>query len=136
LLALECNRIDRAEAHLQHPATAKQNALEASLTQLRSLPGVTSAKVDVVAVTGCLKETAPNTWTLTQAVCSKSIVGTVSGIQNFGGNVGGIIAPALTGYIAHVTKSFILALSITGAISVVGILSYLFLISNRVDQDA
>jgi hypothetical protein len=35
-----------------------------------------------------------------------------------------------------VTKSFILALSITGAISVVGILSYLFLISNRVDQDA
>jgi len=78
---------------------------------------------------------SPNTWTLTQAVCSKSIVGTVSGIQNFGGNVGGIIAPALTGYIAHVTKSFILALSITGAISVLGILSYLFLISNRVEQD-
>jgi hypothetical protein len=61
-------------------------------------------------------------------------VGTVC-IQNFGGNVGGIIAP-LTGYIAHVTKSFILALSITGAISVVGILSYLFLISNRVEQEA
>ena len=50
--------------------------------------------------------------------------------------MGGIIAPALTGYIAHVTHSFILALSITGAISVVGILSYLFLISNRVDQEA
>jgi ACS family glucarate transporter-like MFS transporter len=79
---------------------------------------------------------SPNTWTLTQAVCSKSIVGTVSGIQNFGGNLGGIIAPALTGYIAHVTKSFILALSITGAISVIGILSYLFLISQRVDQEA
>ncbi len=79
---------------------------------------------------------SPNTWTLTQAVCSKSIVGTVSGIQNFGGNVGGIIAPALTGYIAHVTQSFVLALSITGAISVVGILSYLFLISNRVEQEA
>ncbi len=77
---------------------------------------------------------SPNTWTLTQAVCSKSIVGTVSGIQNFGGNVGGIIAPALTGYIAHVTQSFILALSITGAISVVGILSYLFLISKEVSE--
>jgi MFS family permease len=73
----------------------------------------------LLAVSLCgLGLASPNTWTLTQAVCSKSIVGTVSGIQNFGGNVGGIIAPALTGYIAHVTKSFILALSITGAISV------------------
>ena len=79
---------------------------------------------------------SPNTWTLTQAVCSKSIVGTATGIQNFGGNVGGIIAPALTGYIAHVTQSFVLALIITGAISVVGILSYLFLIQDRVEQEA
>src|SRR5262249_44105536 len=38
---------------------------------------------------------SPNTWTLTQVVCEKKIVGTVSGIQNFGGNLGGILAPAL-----------------------------------------
>lgn len=74
-----------------------------------------------------------NTWTLTQAVCSKNIVGTVSGIQNFGGNIGGVIAPALTGYIAHVTESFALALSITGAILVGGILSYWLLISDKVE---
>lgn len=78
---------------------------------------------------------SPNTWTLTQAVCSKEIVGTVSGIQNFGGNIGGIIAPVLTGYIAHVTKSFILALGITGVIAVVGILSYLFLIASRAEPE-
>jgi MFS family permease len=77
---------------------------------------------------------SPNTWTLTQAVCSKNIVGTVSGIQNFGGNVGGVIAPALTGYIAHTTESFALALSITGVICVVGILSYLFLITEKVSE--
>ena len=41
---------------------------------------------------------SPNTWTLTQAMCARPIVGTVSGIQNFGGNLGGIVAPALTGY--------------------------------------
>ena len=76
---------------------------------------------------------APNTWTLTQAVCARSIVGTVSGIQNFGGNVGGIIAPALTGYIAHRTHSFALALSITGAVLVAGVLCYLLLISQRVE---
>ena len=32
---------------------------------------------------------SPNTWTLTQAVCEKRIVGSVTGIQNFGGNIGG-----------------------------------------------
>jgi len=72
----------------------------------------------------------PNTWTLTQAVCPKKIVGTVSGIQNFGGNVGGIIAPLLTGCIAHTTGSFAFALIIMGAILVGGILAYGFLIHN------
>ena len=76
---------------------------------------------------------SPNTWTLTQAVCARSIVGTVSGIQNFGGNVGGIIAPALTGYIAHRTGSFAPALGITGVVLVAGALAYVLLVSRRVD---
>lgn len=75
----------------------------------------------------------PNTWTLTQAVCSRSIVGTVSGIQNFGGNLGGILAPALTGFIAQATRSFALAMTLAGAILILGILSYCFLISGKVD---
>ncbi|HYZ87119.1 MAG TPA: MFS transporter [Bryobacteraceae bacterium] len=74
---------------------------------------------------------APNSWTLTQAVCEKRIVGTASGIQNFGGNIGGVIAPWLTGYIAHVTNSFALAFCIAGAISVSGILFYWFLIPSQ-----
>jgi ACS family glucarate transporter-like MFS transporter len=59
---------------------------------------------------------APNTWTLTQAVCARNLVGTVSGIQNFGGNVGGIMAPALTGFIVHKTQSFSLAFTISGIV--------------------
>ncbi len=78
---------------------------------------------------------SPNTWTLTQAVCSKNIVGTVSGIQNFGGNVGGILAPALTGFIAQATGSFVLALGLAGVILVFGILSYWLLIRERVDLE-
>jgi ACS family glucarate transporter-like MFS transporter len=73
----------------------------------------------------------PNTWTLTQAVFPKNVVGTVSGIQNFGGNLGGSIAPALTGYIADVTGSFALALSLCGAILVLGTLAYTMLISEK-----
>jgi len=67
---------------------------------------------------------SPNTWTLTQAVCPRSTVGTVSGIQNFGGNIGGILAPWMTGYIAQATGSFTLALGVTGGILVGGILAY------------
>jgi MFS transporter, ACS family, D-galactonate transporter len=76
---------------------------------------------------------SPNTWTLTQAVCHKKIVGTVSGIQNFGGNLGGILAPALTGFIVHVSGSFALALGLVGVVLVVGMVAYWFLISEEVE---
>lgn len=79
--------------------------------------------------------TAPNTWTLTQSVCDREIVGTVSGIQNFGGNLGGILAPVLTGFIASATRSFALALSLTGGILVFGILSYCFMISRHIELE-
>lgn len=75
---------------------------------------------------------SPNTWTLTQAVCHKKIVGSVSGIQNFGGNIGGILAPALTGFIVHTTNSFALALALVGVVLVMGMLAYWFLIYERV----
>ena len=76
---------------------------------------------------------SPNTWTLTQAVCHKKIVGTVSGIQNFGGNLGGILAPALTGVIVHTTGSFALALGLVGVVLVIGMLAYWFLIAGKVE---
>jgi ACS family glucarate transporter-like MFS transporter len=76
---------------------------------------------------------SPNTWTLTQAVCHKKIVGTVSGIQNFGGNLGGILAPALTGFIVHTTGSFALALGWVGVVLVIGMLAYWFLIAGKVE---
>jgi ACS family D-galactonate transporter-like MFS transporter len=85
----------------------------------------------IIALCG-LGLATPNTWALTQAVCEKRIVGTVSGMQNFGGNVGGILAPLVTGYIAHVTGSFVLALGLTGAILLGGILAYIVLIRRHV----
>ena len=87
------------------------------------------SSVWLLAISLCgLGVTSPNTWTLTQAVCSKSLVGTVSGIQNFGGNVGGILAPFVTGYIADKTGSFGLAFVICGMLLVIGMFSYIFLI--------
>jgi sugar phosphate permease len=75
---------------------------------------------------------APNTWSITQACCTKRLVGTVSGIQNFGGNVAGIIAPWLTGAIAHRTGSFASAFVVCGFILVAGALAYWLLMNDRV----
>jgi ACS family glucarate transporter-like MFS transporter len=74
----------------------------------------------------------PNTWSITQACCTKRLVGTVSGIQNFGGNVGGIIAPWLTGAIAHRTGSFAPAFVLCGFILISGALAYWLLMNEKV----
>jgi ACS family D-galactonate transporter-like MFS transporter len=74
----------------------------------------------------------PNTWSITQACCTKRLVGTVSGIQNFGGNVGGIIAPWLTGAIAHRTGSFAPAFVLCGFILIAGALAYWLLMNEKV----
>jgi MFS family permease len=76
---------------------------------------------------------SPNTWTLTQAVSSKKLVGTVSGIQNFGGNVGAILAPLLTGFIAHFTHSFAMALALCGVILIAGVIVFWFAVEEKVE---
>jgi MFS family permease len=77
---------------------------------------------------------APNTWSMTQACCTKGLVGTVSGIQNFGGNVAGIIAPWLTGVIADRTGSFAPALVLCGFILAGGVLAYWLLMNETVRE--
>jgi len=76
---------------------------------------------------------SPNTWALTQAVSSKKIVGTVSGIQNFGGNVGAALAPMVTGFIAHFTRSFAMALALCGVILVAGVIVFWFVVEEKVE---
>jgi MFS family permease len=77
---------------------------------------------------------SPNTWTLTQAVCARPIVGTVSGIQNFGGNLGGIVAPALTGAVVHWTGSFVLPFVVCGLVLVQGVVCYWLMVNTRVEM--
>jgi sugar phosphate permease len=75
----------------------------------------------------------PNTWSITQACCGKRLVGTACGIQNFGGNVGGIIAPWLTGAIAYRTGSFASAFVLCGFILAGGALAYWLLMKEKVE---
>lgn len=74
----------------------------------------------------------PNSWTITTAIAPRELVGTLAGVQNFWGNVGGIVAPALTGYIAYASGSFVAALMFTGAVLLLGAVFYVFLIPGKI----
>ncbi|MHB8736032.1 MAG: MFS transporter [Terriglobales bacterium] len=51
-----------------------------------------------------------------------------TGIQNFWGNVGGVIAPALTGYLVGRTGSYLSAFVCAAALLVAGIVAYVFVV--------
>jgi MFS family permease len=58
------------------------------------------------------------------------MVGSLSSIQNFFGNVGGLLAPIVTGYIVGATGSFVYALVAAGGMVLFGAVCYVFVVGN------
>ncbi len=77
---------------------------------------------------GGLASAAPVSWSLPSLIAPKGGVGTVGGIMNFSNNMMGVVAPIVTGVIVDQTGSFVGAFATAGAILVVGILSFVFLL--------
>ena len=61
-------------------------------------------------------------------------VGSLTSIQNFVGNIGGLLAPIVTGHIVNVTGSFVVALVVAGGMALFGAISYLFIMGD-VEKD-
>jgi ACS family D-galactonate transporter-like MFS transporter len=57
-------------------------------------------------------------------------VGSLTSIQNFFGNVGGLLAPIVTGFIVSVTGSFVISLVVAGGMALFGAVSYVFIMGN------
>ena len=66
---------------------------------------------------------------------SASVASLVS-IQNFGGNIGGLMAPIVTGYIYGATGSFTGALVTAGAVMTFGAFSYVFIVGRLPEEEA
>jgi hypothetical protein len=60
-------------------------------------------------------------------------VASLGALQNFGGFLGGALAPILTGYIAQ-TWSFVPALLAGAAIAFMGAMSYLLLVTKPIPE--
>ena len=75
---------------------------------------------------------APIAWSIPSLIAPKGTVGTVGGIMNFLGNSSGIVAPIVAGIVAD-RVGFGVNFLITGAILLVGIFCFLFLLG-RIEQ--
>ncbi|WP_369788213.1 MFS transporter [Rouxiella sp. WC2420] len=70
---------------------------------------------------------ASQVWALPGDVSPKNSVSIVAGLQNTVSNLGGAIGPIVTGAIVAATGSFNMALVLSAALVVLGIINYLFL---------
>ena len=72
-------------------------------------------------------------WSLVTAVAPRSRVASLGAIQNFGGFIGGALAPIFTGYIAQ-GWSFVPALLTGAGIALLSAMSYRFLVTSPITE--
>jgi MFS family permease len=82
-----------------------------------------------IALSG-LAAAAPVGWSIPSLIAPRGGTGTISGIMNFLNNLMGAVAPIATGYIVGATHSFTGAFITAGAVLIVGILAYVFILGS------
>ncbi len=75
-------------------------------------------------------------WALASTAAPRTAVGSVGGAQNFGGLIGGAIAPIVTGYSLEATHSFAVALATTAVVAAASALIYLFGVGRPINDEA
>lgn len=74
-------------------------------------------------------------WAVTSEIAPVGQAASVASIQNFGGNVGGFLAPLVTGVIVQISHSFNSALVLAGVLALIGAISYYTLLpGSRVES--
>ena len=69
-----------------------------------------------------------NVWAITQTLAGPDAAGKWTGIQNFVGNLGGVISPVIAGLLVERTGSFILAFAVSATVLALGAACYLVLV--------
>jgi MFS transporter, ACS family, D-galactonate transporter len=69
-----------------------------------------------------------NVWAITQRLAGPQAAGRWTGFQNFVGNLAGVIAPTVTGFVVDRTGHFYWAFAIVTAVALLGTLSWAFVV--------
>ena len=88
----------------------------------------TQALVWISVSIGGLAAAAPVAWSLPSLIAVRGDVGKVGGIINFCGQISGIAASILTGYLVTAFHSYAWAFAVAGAYLAVGICGYIILL--------
>lgn len=79
---------------------------------------------------GCLRLATGSANSLAIDLAPRTVVGSLTAIQNFFGNVGGLLAPIVTGYLLQSTGNFLSSLIVAAGMALFGAVSYVFLVGN------
>jgi ACS family D-galactonate transporter-like MFS transporter len=69
-----------------------------------------------------------NLWAITQTIAGPHASGKWTGLQNFAGNIAGIVSPLVPGFVAQRTGHFFWAFAITSAVLLCGAFSWVFIV--------
>lgn len=85
-----------------------------------------------ILIAGCISMgiASSNIWALTQRLSGKGAAAQWTGLQNGFGNLAGVIAPWLTGWMVHTTGSFFSAFVVAAGIVILGALAYLWIVGD------
>jgi ACS family D-galactonate transporter-like MFS transporter len=76
---------------------------------------------------------ASNTWAIAQTLAGPQAAGKWTGLQNFMGNLAGVVVPALTGLIVQRTGQFFWAFATTAIVALLGAMFWFFWVG-RVEE--
>jgi MFS family permease len=87
-------------------------------------PGLSIAMLIIAAVS--IGICSSNVWAMTQTLAGPQAAGRWTGLQNFVGNLAGVVAPTVTGLVVDRTGRFSWAFTITVGVALIGAVAWVF----------
>ena len=103
-------------------------ALSGVFVGFASVAGSSYSVVALIFGVGFFGVANSSIWAVTQTLAGPEAAGRWTGLQNFVGNLAGVVAPALTGFVLDRTGQFYWAFAIVTAVAFTGAASYIFLV--------
>jgi ACS family D-galactonate transporter-like MFS transporter len=102
--------------------------IASSIVLVSVIPDSRFAMALLIVVCISLGICSSNLWALTQTLAGPDTAGRWTGLQNFVGNLAGVVAPALTGIVVDRTGHFFWAFVITSIVALLGAVAWIFVV--------
>ncbi len=98
-------------------------------------PSTTMAIVYISLAMAFVNMASGGAWALVSVAIPRRLVASLGSLQNFGGYLGGSLAPLITGIVVDKTHSFVNALLISAAVAFAAALVYMFVVNKPIEGD-